>query len=669
MAEIVIFSGTTEGRNISKWLSTKKVSHFVCVASEYGEQVMDHDPYAIVKMGRLDEEQIEQLFINEKIKLVVDATHPYANIVTENIKNAADNTNVVYKRLERESDININRENMKIKYFEDAVSCALALKNTNGNIMLTTGSKELSVYCAEPSVKERLIVRVLPGKESIALCDEQEIPGKRIIAMQGPFSTEMNLALINQYDAKILVTKESGVNGGYAEKLEAAKLADIEVYVIGRPTSVKGQSFDEVCNELKDYIKSEDNENINISLIGCGMGHRSSLTMQAIDALDKSDVVFGAERLLKDMDIKIENYPYYLAKDILPYTDGRYKNIAVLFSGDTGFYSGAKKMVEGLKKVENAQIQIYPGISSVSNLAAITGISYDDAKIISVHGKGEITKWAGYFIKEVKEHKKIFSLLSGVQDLISIGKLLIENKLAHVKIYAGYQMSYDNQEVLQLSPEECVSFDNTKQGLYSIFILNEKAENKLNVPGLSDESFIRGKVPMTKEEVRTVSISKLGLCDNAVVYDVGSGTGSIAVEIARLSGNIQVYAIEINDEALELIKQNKEKYKLDNIHIIKAMAPEGLEELPVPTHAFIGGSKGNMQEIVGCLLKKNPNIKIVSNAVSLETINEFANIEKNFEIEDFQMVTLAVTRSKSVGSYHMMQSENPVYICSFKGKG
>lgn len=171
---------------------------------------------------------------------------------------------------------------------------------------------------------------------------------------------------------------------------------------------------------------------------------------------------------------------------------------------------------------------------------------------------------------------------------------------------------------------------------------------------------------MTKEEIRHVSICKLHLKSDSVLYDVGSGTGSIAVEVASLSDDMEVYAIEQKENAVQLIMQNKEKHGLENIHVINAKAPDGMDTLPVPTHAFIGGSGGNLKEIIEALKAKNPHIRIVINAISMETICEIKEILVAYDVKNEDIVQLQVSRSKQIGHYHLMQAENPVWICSFE---
>ena len=239
----------------------------------------------------------------------------------------------------------------------------------------------------------------------------------------------------------------------------------------------------------------------------------------------------------------------------------------------------------------------------------------------------------------------------------------MEAGLAACSVVVGYQLSYPEQQILELNPEGCLKLQ--KEGLYTCCIKNPNSEKEMLTHGKADGEFIRDKVPMTKEEVREVSICKLKLYEGAVVYDIGSGTGSIAVEIAGLSDKIKVFAVEHKAEAVSLIAGNKEKFELDNIEIVSGKAPDGLENLPVPTHAFIGGSGGKMKEILSALYQKNPHMRIVMNAISMETICEIKEVLSTFSIQNAEVVQMQVSRAKSVGAYHLMQAENPVWICAF----
>lgn len=672
MKEILIFAGTTEGRKLSELLAEAGIPHTVCVATEYGEIVLREHPLRNVHCGRMAEKDIREYISAGNFAAVVDATHPYASVITENIKTAMQGSKLPYLRLKRESAGAAGSKS--IVFFDTNEACAEALREVEGNILLTTGSKELSKYCVSEEVKSRLYVRVLPGIESLTLCMEQGIAGKQILAMQGPFSTELNEAIIRQYRISCLVTKESGRSGGYEEKLEAAKRAGIPVFVVGRPKEDEGYSFSQICERLEELCgqKIRPEGFLEIALAGAGMGHEGSLTAEVRQAIEKADILLGAERLLKPYQPKMEKRPFYRAAQIIPYLKEvqernpfmESRRVVILFSGDSGFYSGCQALYRALRQETEAgrlkaSLRILPGISSVAYLAACIGESYEDAAIYSMHGK-ELLSLAG----RIKGERKTFLLTSGVKDINRLGRSLMEAGMTECEIMTGRQLSYEEQQITRLTPQECCELK--EEGLYTCFVKNSNAVPARLTHGIQDEEFIRDRVPMTKEEIREVSICKMRLYKGAVVYDVGSGTGSIAAEIAGLSHDVQVYAIEQKQEAVSLIRKNKEKFQLENISVVEATAPEGLAELPMATHAFIGGSGGRMKEILAALYEINPGMRIVINAVSVETICEIREALAMYSVKNEELVQIQASRAKKAGQYHLMQAENPVWICAFE---
>lgn len=715
MKKIVIFAGTTEGRRLSEILADAGIAHTVCVATEYGEIVMreqtdaeaagaKEQPLVSLHRGRMDRKQMEEFLCNEGYEIVVDATHPYAKVVTENLRGAVATLQTsekkahfpIYLRLEREIVETPEAENpaVNIRYFESNADCARALENTEGNILLTTGSKELATYCASGRLHDRLYVRILPGRESLELCMEQGIKGRQILALQGPFSTEMNAAILKQYDIRHMVTKNSGRIGGYQEKLEAAKILGIPVYVIqparkaveatGNTLRTDTYSFAGICRKLEQLCdcKLSGQGSMEICLAGIGMGSKDGQTQEVQHAIETADILLGAERMIERYSAKIEKRPYYMTEQILPYLEQLQKNgltaqkdplqVTVLFSGDTGFYSGCRKLYVALQEAVaagalNAGVRILPGISSVATLAARVGESYEDAAILSMHGK-KLNRLS----TTVESHEKVFLLTSGSEDIRKIGHLLAEAGLTDCEVIVGYQLSYPEESIRILTPGQCEEI--TEEGLYTCLIRNPHWQPERLTHGRADTCFLRDasgteeklrRTPMTKEEVREVSICKLHLTQNAVVYDIGSGTGSVAIETAGVPGEVRVYAIERKPEAVELLRKNREQFHMDNIQIIEAPAPEGLEELPVPTHAFIGGSGGRLLDILQTLYRKNPHMRIVINAISMETIAELKEVLDTFPVEEEEILQMQVSRVKKLGGYHLPQAENPVWICSF----
>lgn len=258
----------------------------------------------------------------------------------------------------------------------------------------------------------------------------------------------------------------------------------------------------------------------------------------------------------------------------------------------------------------------------------------------------------------------MFLLVSGVKDVNRLGQILEEEDLSGCRVVTGYRLSCEDEDIRSRTPRQCREL--REEGLYTCFIENPRAREARAAHGIRDCEFIRGKVPMTKEEVRAVSICKLRLHRGAVVYDIGSGTGSVAVEIAGLSDDIQVCALEKKGEAVSLIEENKRKFRLENIFVTQGEAPEALAGLPKATHGFIGGSGGRMREILDALRQINPHMQVVINGVTMETICELKKILGQYTTEDEEIVQLQVSRMKQAGTCHLMNGENPVWICAFR---
>lgn len=395
-----------------------------------------------------------------------------------------------------------------------------------------------------------------------------------------------------------------------------------------------------------------------ICLIGIGTGGAASLTAEAAEAIRESDCVIGAKRMVESVGldgIGREVCCAYQPEEIKKVIAGhpRCRKIAVLYSGDIGFYSGAKELCRSLGK--DYDVRGIPGISSVMYLAARLKVSWEDARLISIHGRRQP------YIHILARHKKTFLLFGGNGLEEEFCQRLREYGMGSLKIWIGCALSYEEERITcrtgaDIRPEDL-------SGLVVLYV-----ENPSPLPfgrgQIRDDAFIRGNVPMTKEEIRAVSIAKLDLCDNFVLYDVGAGTGSVAVTAAALYENARVYAVEQNKEGIELIRKNKVRFCTDQVDIVWGMAPEALDGLEPPTRVFIGGTSGHLEEILRCIAKKSPHVRTVLNVITLETLREVLEAEEKGLLTDVEITQVSVARARRVADYHMMTGQNPVYIIS-----
>ena len=654
MYKAIVFAGTTEGYALCEFLAENRVSVYACAATEYGGSLLQENEFLHASAGRLKTEDMEELFRKENPEIVLDATHPYAAEVTKNIRTACESAGVLYQRILRPE----GEKNSEAIYVESTEEAAAFLSGTEGNIFLTTGSKELAKFTGIPDYKERLFARVLSIPSVIRSCAELGIEGKHLIGMQGPFSAEINEAMLRQFQCSYLVTKDTGLAGGFPEKMEACQRCGVTPVIIGRPLKEEGLSLQDArvfLSKMFGFTLSQ-----KISLVGIGMGAEKTLTLEGKKALNEAELLIGAKRMTEAVQKPGQMVLHeYRSEKIVEYIreHPKYRTVAIALSGDVGFYSGAKKLIDQL----DGNVEVICGISSVVYFMSKIGLSWDDAKIVSAHGRN------CNLISLIRHNPKVFSILGTEDGVAVLASRLVYYGMGDVTLYVGENLSYENEKIFHDKAANLTEYRG--DALSVVTACNEKATPLSAVHGISDGEFLRGKAPMTKEEVRTVSLSKLRLSEDSVCYDVGAGTGSVSVEMALRAWMGQVYAIEKKEDALALLKENKKKFAVDNLAIIPGVAPEAMTELPAPTHAFIGGSSGNMQDIINLLLEKNPKVRIVINCITLETVTEAMNAIRDFGLEDVDIVQLAAARSKSIGRYHMMMGENPIYIISCSGRG
>lgn len=487
MCKIWIFGGTTEGRLLAEYCSREKIEAWVSVASEYGEELLQEElmesgnagnpdlnhntclakknlktvqASSVIKVlrGRMDRYQMEEFIRNQGIHLVIDATHPHARLVSEEIQEACGRTGVRLERcLRAEGEQNKARDWVEVDSIQEAVSF---LSSVSGVIFATTGSKELEALCQIPDYQKRVYARVLPTSNVLKKCEKLGITGSHLIAMQGPFSTEMNTLFLRQTKAEWLLTKDSGRAGGFQEKVEAARENGTRVVVIRRPEE-DGISLEEAMEVLKKADEGNVGElKTHLILAGIGMGQPSQMTGEVLRSIRESDALIGAGRMLESAERALQNdvkyYKAYLPDEVIQIVSKHpeWKQAVILYSGDTGFFSGASRMAERLREA-GYPFTVYPGTSCVSYLAARLGTHWEDATIYSAHGRElSVDRVMKRLCDPEEPAKRAFILMGGKNGAGQFCERLTQAGYGNVQVTVGENLSYPEEQIRSGTAEE-----------------------------------------------------------------------------------------------------------------------------------------------------------------------------------------------------------------------
>lgn len=393
---------------------------------------------------------------------------------------------------------------------------------------------------------------------------------------------------------------------------------------------------------------------MNVTLIGMGSGQPENLTLQGLAALRQADLILGARRLLAVLPAGCtENRAAAYRPDEvaeLLQTSGA-ENAVLVYSGDIGFYSGASSMMEKLEAL-GVRARVLPGLSSIQLLAAALGRPWQGWNLVSAHGRTCDP------VAECMQGRPTFFLTGGSEDPATLCAQLAAEGFGDVQGVVGQCLGTPEEKLFRGSVKELAA---GRFNSLSVLLVEAAEVLPRRAPGLPDEAFERGDVPMTKQEVRAAVLAKLAVRPEDILWDVGAGTGSVSVELALAAPRGRVYAVECRPEGCALIKANREKFRTRNLVLVEGLAPAALSDLPAPDAVFIGGSKGSLAAIVDAALDKNPDARICVSAIALETLSA-AVAALTAKGRTVQVSQIAVSRAKAVGGLHLMMAQNPIYL-------
>lgn len=392
---------------------------------------------------------------------------------------------------------------------------------------------------------------------------------------------------------------------------------------------------------------------MQVTLAALGGGTPETMTAGCTAALEQAGCVIGAKRLLEQLPRGCTENRIAAIKSeaILDEILRQNTDCAVVYSGDTGFYSGARGLLPLLEKA-GIPARVLPGVSSVQLLSARLGRPWQDWNLVSAHG----TECG--VLAAVSAGRPAFFLTGGVLGPAEICRRLTEAGLGTLPVVIGERLSYPDEAVTAGTAQELAA------GTYaplSVLLAEAAPREKRRCPGFPDNAFLRGDVPMTKQEVRAAALAKLAAEPADTLWDVGAGTGSVSVELALAAPEGQTFAVECKPEACGLIRANREKFSAWNLQLIAGRAPDALRELPPPDGVFIGGTQGGMAEIVDIILQKNANARICVTAIALETLSAAVAALTEHGLSA-HVTQIAVSRSKPAGKLHLLTANNPIFL-------
>ncbi len=409
-----------------------------------------------------------------------------------------------------------------------------------------------------------------------------------------------------------------------------------------------------------------------VTIIGAGPGNPDLLSRAALDAIDIADVVIGAHRALVGIDVPPDVVRCELVKTadiVAALTDAAsWQRAVVLMTGDVGLFSGARRLVEALSGDALLDVRVIPGISSASYLAARLARPWQDWRFASAHGV------ACDIVAEAERAGELFLATSGGEDPSRLSGELVQAGFGDARVTVAERLSYPDERITCATASEIAGqmFDDLNVMLIE-FAGGAGSPAGSRWPyassGIPDELFIRGDVPMTKQEVRAVALAKLRLTATDTVWDVGAGTGSVSIEAALVARAGSVWAVERNAAGVRLIRENADAFGCGNVHAVPGVAPEALAKLPVPDAVFVGGSAGELPSIVEAALEKNSQVRLCVPCVTVETLTEACALLSGSRFKGFEACQVSAARAEAVGSHHLMKAQNPVFLVSARGVG
>ncbi len=405
----------------------------------------------------------------------------------------------------------------------------------------------------------------------------------------------------------------------------------------------------------------------SITLVGIGDDGCISLTSRAINAVAQTELLAGATRHLDffpqyrgERLTFVSGLNAYLAQIVEAAKD---KDICVLASGDPLFFGIGKRLLRLVGEADTQiDVEVITSPSSVQLACAKALIPSDDVKVISLHGR----PMTG-LVARLQQGDTFALLTDNNHNPVVIARHLLSYDETRWRLVLCEHLGGSKERIREFTAQELAA--TSADDIESLNVLLLQRQGQAYWGGLAmhcPDSAYQVLTPLngliTKANTRAVVVARLGLTAKSVMWDIGSASGSIAIESAKQAWNGQVYALECNPECFDVIEQNQKRHRVDNLTLVKSKAPSGLDDLPVPDAVFVGGSRGQIDPIVELVMSRlTSGGKLILSAVTLDSVSEFFDLCKSNQYH-YEVVMLQSSVSQPLAHYQRYQAENPIHL-------
>lgn len=394
-----------------------------------------------------------------------------------------------------------------------------------------------------------------------------------------------------------------------------------------------------------------------IYLIGAGIEGQEGFSAKALEIIAAAGLLIGRQRHLDRFPdfcgekVVLGDLPALL--ELLKTTD---KRAVVLASGDPSFFGVGRFLLRNLPK---ERLEIFANVTSMQYAFARIKEPWDDAIFLSVHGRG-----MGRSIDKIVASEKACVLTDTVNTPAAIARELLDRGAEGYEAWVCEDLGMATEKFTRTTIKGLLTLQHSDLNLLILIRTWEPNLTQYPLIGIDDDEFATIKKLITKQEVRAVTLAKLQLQNDLVVWDIGAGSGSVSIEASNLVPNGKLFALEKNPQCVAYLRDNLAKFCAHNVKLIEAEAPDGLEELPDPDRVFIGGAGGSLEEIIEQVDRRlKAGGLVVINAVTLDTLGRSVEL---LEYHGYQVevVCVNVARTRPLTEYKLFEAQNPIYIIS-----